>query len=109
MLFEVSEVDSAFYRERLRAFLPERMIDVHTHVCLQAHRRLKGGERGTVSWVDRVASENTVEDLLESYRLMFPGKQVLPLIFGMTLVPGDDLDAGNDYVRRCASLTVCRR
>ena len=103
MLMQVNELDSAFYRERLSGFLPDRMIDVHAHICLQAHRKSRGGERGTVSWVDRVASENTVEHLLDSYRLMFPGKQILPLVFGMTLAPGDELEAGNDYVRRCAA------
>ncbi len=103
MILSVSKADVAFYQERLSAFLPSRIIDVHAHVCLKAHRRNKGGERGTVTWTDRVATENPVEDLLDSYRLLLPGKQVLPLIFGMTIAPGDDLDAGNDYVRRCAA------
>jgi uncharacterized protein len=103
MLFEVKERDSAFYRERLSGFLPDRMIDMHTHIWLGAQRKSRGGERGTVQWVDRVASENSVEDLVDTYRLMFPGKQVLPLVFGMALAPGDDLEAGNDYVRRCAA------
>ena len=31
-LFEVKEVDRTFYRDKLQNFLPERIIDVHTHV-----------------------------------------------------------------------------
>ena len=103
MILNVTKADAAFYHERLSGFLPSRIIDMHAHVCLKVHRRSQGGERGTVSWTDRVASENPVENLLDSYRLLLPGKQVLPLIFGMTLAPGDDLDGGNEYVRRCAA------
>ena len=31
-LFDVNDVDRRFYQERLQGFLPEKIIDVHTHV-----------------------------------------------------------------------------
>ena len=32
MLFEVNDVDRQVYETELRDFLPEKMIDIHTHV-----------------------------------------------------------------------------
>ncbi|MFC5401263.1 amidohydrolase family protein [Cohnella soli] len=102
-LFEVKKVDTAFYEERLKDFLPDRMLDIHTHVWLDSIRRQQTG--GTpvraVTWPSLVAKDNSIEDLFETYRLMFPGKEVTPLIFSQ--VSRDyDIDAGNEYVRQCA-------
>lgn len=98
-LFEFLPVDQQFYSQRLHDFLPARLIDVHTHVWLDRFRSKEKDENvRAVTWPHRVALDNSIEDLLESYRLLFPGKQVMPLIFGMALAPGDDIDAGNDYV-----------
>jgi len=96
-LIDIKEVDRRFYEERLRAFLPDRLIDVHTHVWRAADypsgRAL--GDARTVSWPARVAADNPIEDLLESYRLMLPGKTVTPLVFPS--LPDNNLDAINDY------------
>src|ERR1022692_5267367 len=98
-LFEILPIDQQFYRQRLQDFLPARLIDVHTHVWLDRFRtKEKDQNVRAVTWPHRVALDNSIEDLLESYNLLFPGKQVMPLIFGMALAPGDDIDAGNDYV-----------
>ena len=82
-LFEVTEYDRRIYTQELKDFLPDRIIDVHTHVykkCFfdqtppaQVHK--------TVSWTGLVASEDPIEDLQETYRLMFPGKDVRSLMF----------------------------
>jgi uncharacterized protein len=101
-MLNLTDRDRSFYDGRLAGLLPDRIVDMHSHIWLRAHRRSAGGERGTVSWVDRVASENPVEELLETYRILLPGKQVLPLVFGATLAPEDNLEAGNEYVR-CSS------
>jgi hypothetical protein len=50
-----------------------------------------------------VALDNSIEDLMATYRLMFPDKEVMPLIFGMALSRGDDIDGGNGYVSDCAT------
>jgi predicted TIM-barrel fold metal-dependent hydrolase len=102
-LFEVKPVDRDFYQQRLQAFLPARLIDIHTHVWLDKFKSHHEEQCvRAVTWPSRVARDNSIEDLMETYRLMFPDKQVLPLIFGHALSLGDDIDGGNEYVRECA-------
>lgn len=102
-LFEIKPVDRRFYRERLAAFLPDQIIDIHTHVWRaedQPPEPAVPNER-LVTWPSRVAEFNPIEDLLETYRLMLPGKTVTPLIFA-TLPKGDNLARMNTYISRCA-------
>lgn len=82
MLFPLYEVDRRFYAEKLADFLPRQIIDFHTHVWLKEFDL--GGERIArgPTWPARVAVENPVADLLETYRLMLPGHQVTPLLLG---------------------------
>lgn len=102
-LFAVTAIDQQFYAQRLERFLPSRLIDVHTHVWLDRFQsRHKEANPRAVTWPQRVAQDNALEDLRDTYRLMFPGKAVLPLIFGNALAPGDDLLGGNGYVSECA-------
>jgi len=99
-LVEIKPVDRESYESRLRDFLPEKIIDVHTHVWVGARPPLE--DEGTVTWPARVAADNPIEDLIETYRLMLPGKQVTPLIFA--IVPGpDDIDVLNEQVRAAAA------
>jgi len=49
-----------------------------------------------------VARQNPVEDLLETYRLMFPKQMVTPVIFGPA-TQEYDMDASNDYVSQSAA------
>lgn len=97
-LFEVKTIDREFYERRLRDWLPDKIIDIHTHVWL---RRFNKKERikpaRTVSWPSMVADQNPVEHLVETYNLMFPGKSVTPLMFA-GLVSDNKLDEANDYV-----------
>lgn len=103
-LFEVKKVDREFYAQRLQSFLPPRIIDIHTHVWLDRHKaKQKEDNFRAVTWPHRVALDNSIEDLMETYRLMFPDKQVLPLIFGNALTSSDDIHGGNGYVSECAS------
>lgn len=89
MPLPIREVDREFYRAHLEDFLPDVMIDVHTHVWRKEFRSPGyAGTRGPV-WPRRVAEENTIEELLDTYAQMFPGKQVTPLIFGW---PERDVD-----------------
>lgn len=101
-LFEVKDTDKAFYEQRLKSFLPDRFIDIHTHVWPDSIRLpAASAPVRAVTWPSLVAKDNPIEDLFETYRLMFPGKDVTPLIFSQ--VSSDyDLRAGNDYVARCA-------
>lgn len=102
-LFEVKAVDRAFYEKHLGSWLPERIIDVHTHIWLKRMKARKTPQntKRTVTWPSLVASENPVEHLLETYRLLFPGKSVTPMMFA-TLEDPKYFDAANAYVSRAA-------
>jgi predicted TIM-barrel fold metal-dependent hydrolase len=100
-LFEVKDVDRRFYREKLEGFLPDQIIDIHTHVWLQDFRKAPPTGRA-VTWPLRVAEQNPIEDLMETYRLLFPGKVVRPLMFSFVESHEDDFAGANDYVRRAA-------
>jgi len=104
-LFEIKDVDRGTWEETIRDFLPEKIIDAHTHVWkdeFSAHNP-KAFSR-VVSWPMRVAKDDPVEDLIESYRLMFPGKSVTPLMFAI-VYEGDDIHRMNGYVSECARQT----
>jgi len=98
-LFEVKAVDRMFYEKHLAGWLPDKIIDIHTHVWLKRFKdRTEPGMKGrTVSWPSMVAAENPVEHLIATYKLMFPGKSVTPLIF-TNLTGPKHFDAANDYV-----------
>ena len=100
-LFEIMDVDRRVYEEELDSFLPHKIIDIHTHVWLKKYRhRYPDNPKRTVTWPALVAEENPIEDLFETYRLMFPGKQVTPLIF-TSIIRSDDCDAQNNYIAEC--------
>ena len=101
-LFEVKKVDRFFYATRLEKFLPKRIIDIHTHSWRAqdvSYARVAKRDKRIVSWPARVAKDSPIEELLETYRLMLPGKQVTPLIFP-TVPHGDDLSIQNRYVAK---------
>jgi predicted TIM-barrel fold metal-dependent hydrolase len=101
-LFGIKDVDVACYEEKLRDFLPDRMIDIHTHIWLDRFRlRESSAPVRAVTWPFLVAKENPVEHLFETYRLMFPGKEVTPLVFSQVSL-AYDIKAGNEYVQHCA-------
>ena len=107
-LFQVTDYDKRVYEEELKDFLPEKLIDIHTHIWLTSLRPRgtwsdeKAGLR-QVTWPSRVASQNSIEDLMETYRLMFPDKQVTPLLFTSGKPPY--LDGLNEYVRQSGEKT----
>ncbi len=101
MLFETTNIDRNCYENELKDFLPEKIIDIHTHVWLAEHKGKSTQSRAT-SWPNRVAKDNSAEDLLETYKLMFPGKEVTPMIFANCILRDDDLEAQNEYIRKCS-------
>jgi uncharacterized protein len=101
-LFEVKDVDRQVYEKELAGFLPDRIVDVHTHVWLDRFCVHNNEEFArTVSWPSRVALDDSIEDLIEGFGLLFPGKSVTPLIFS-SVSEQDDIHALNDYVSRSA-------
>ncbi len=106
-LFTVTDNDKRIYQEHIQPFLPKKMIDIHCHIWLDKHhktRPLKEGEvKRTVTWPSLVAKDNSVEDLQETYRLMFPDKEVTPLMFAST--KRETLEVCNAYVQDAAART----
>ena len=103
-LFEMKPIDERIYNEEIAGFLPDEIIDIHTHIWLEglAAWPAESAEKRSVSWPGLVAKDNSAEDLIETYRLMFPGKKVTPLVFGN--VPHlSGLPALNGYVRESAA------
>ncbi len=103
-LISLTDVDRRVYAERLEPFLPEAIIDIHTHVWRAADFPARGtapADTRSVTWPARVAAENPIEDLLETYKLLLPGKRVTPLIFA-TVPTGGNLDAQNAYIAECS-------
>lgn len=101
---ELTDVDRRCYAERLAEFLPAELVDIHAHVWRAVDvppLPPTDGAARTVTWPSLVARENPIEDLLESYRVLLPGKQVTPLIFGMP-PEGGKLEVQNQYVSACA-------
>ncbi|MCQ2427056.1 MAG: amidohydrolase [Clostridia bacterium] len=102
-LFEVTEYDRRVYNEELKDFLPSHIFDLHTHVYLKEHleKPAPGEVRRTVTWPDLVAEDDSVEDLIETYRLMFPDKKVDALMFSTTKA----IEKGNAYIVDCMKKT----
>ena len=100
--FEILDVDRRFYAERLRDFLPEKMIDIHSHIWESNDRDLiNDKENRVVQWPSMVADANPIETHLESYRLLFPDKETVPMVFS-NLSDADTIDESNAYVRRAS-------
>ena len=104
-LFEVTAYDKKIYEEELKDFLSDKILDVHTHVWLDEYLEKKPPQPGfvkrTVTWPSLVALDNSLEDLQETYRLMFPGKDVKALMF----TSRGGWEQNNAYVAECARKT----
>ncbi len=96
-LIDMKPVDIEFYEKNIRDFLPNKIIDIHSHVWLNEFYHQNNAPKRAVSWPDLVAAENPIEDHLSVYETMFPGKKVIPMIFpGCCL--GVDFDRANEYI-----------
>ena len=96
-------VDRALYTERLASFLPDDIVDVHTHVWRAGDIGADDSNKGrAVSWPSLVARDNPYEDLVETYRILMPGKRVTPIMFAG--LPNDStMDRLNAYVAECCA------
>jgi len=102
-LFEMKDVDKLFYEQKLKDFLPDQIIDIHTHVWLDKFIMEASDEPArAVTWPWLVAATNSVEDLMETYKLMLPSKQVIPLLFSQVST-NTNLTLGNAYVSEYAA------
>lgn len=104
-LFDYTDYDRQVYETELRDFLPPRLIDMHTHIW---KREFTIPDPSTVSrgvsWPLRVALDNPIEDLQETYRILFPRQTVLPLVFGYP-EKNYDLQKSNAYAAEVTKKT----
>ena len=100
-LFTVTDYDKQVYENELKDFLPDKIIDIHTHVWLNSLIKddNTGADRAAL-WPTLVAADNSIEDLQETYRLMFPDKQVSAMFFGSSRK--GSMDALNKYCAECS-------
>ena len=103
-LFEYNQVDRDYYEREIRDFIPQRIIDVHTHVYLEEFNdpaytgRLANRSQ---SWPSLIAVDNSIEDIKETYKIMFPDNKVIPVIFG-TPLKEYHREMQNDYIARAS-------
>ena len=95
-LFAIKDIDKKVYEEELVEFLPDELIDIHTHVHSIKNKETRDTSR-QVLWPSLVAKENTGAQLDETYKLMFPGKKVTPLIF-TTANKNENFERTNAYI-----------
>ncbi len=107
-LFHLTEYDREVYETQIRDFLPQKMIDIHTHVWVEDPSFPRASDpdeaKRTVTWPSLVAKDDSVKDLIESYHLIFPGKEVVPLMFS-TGGNRERLQRNNAYMSLCARAT----
>ena len=103
-LFTVTDNDRRIYEEELKDFLPDKILDVHTHVWKDEQLDKVPVDpdevKRIVTWPSLVALDNSFEDLQETYRLMFPGKEVSALMFANA--GAGSADKMNAYVSDCS-------
>lgn len=89
-------VDLPFYREHLEAFLPDRIVDIHSHAG--PRRVWQPGDKEPTYWPGRIGRgcRMPVPDLLAANMLLFPGKEVTPVILGGG--SRQDVDGPTDYL-----------
>ena len=93
------KVDLPFYREKIEDFLPDKIIDIHSHASTNPPRKPNGPPR---YWPEGVTwgCGMPVPNLLEVYIKMFPGKDVSPVCFGIPTADRKNLEEQNEYLAR---------
>ncbi len=101
-LLHVTPYDISFYNEYIKDFLPDKVIDCHTHIWLEHF--VTGQEEAGRSclWPQMVAKDNSIEDLMETNRELFPGKEVYPVLYSHVNAALDTVQS-NLYVQKCAA------
>ena len=100
-LLSMNSYDKAYYEEQIRDFLPDKIIDCHNHIWLQSFVTGQDYAKRSCAWPEMVAKDNSVEDLIQTNRELFPGKTVIPVLYSYVNV-AVDTKLCNAYVAECA-------
>ena len=99
--YKITEFDHEVYEKELKSFLPDKIIDIHTHLGkssfgpLQNRLSVPSQQLGKRRWTSLMSREMTAEDLLGVYQNLFPKNEVTPLVFGDCI---HNIHQVNDYV-----------
>lgn len=96
-LLDVKPYDKWYYETVIKPFLPEKFIDCHTHIWLEEFHRKGDMREGSQLWPTLVAKENSIEDLNETNRLLFPDNEVISVLYSDAIVT-IDTQKSNGYV-----------
>ena len=94
----ITDYDKQVFREELYDFLPDKIVDSHSHVFLPEHERV--GVKG--KWVNKVFCEASIEETIARYNALFGDKKVTPVIFG---TPSGLVEQSNQYVAKVSKKT----
>ncbi len=100
-LLNVTSYDEQFYNEQLKDFLPDKFIDCHNHIWLAEHVTNHESASRAAAWPEMVAKDNSVEDLMQTNLELFPGKEVVPVLYSHVNVAVDTVRS-NEYVKECS-------
>jgi predicted TIM-barrel fold metal-dependent hydrolase len=92
-------VDRAFWSEHLDGWLPQRIIDAHTHVTNPAHRlEPMTEEMRRQYWVNEVSEPIEAAAAERCIKTVFPGRAVRCVAMGPPSL-SFDIEAASEYVR----------
>jgi len=91
------EIDRKVYDEELSPRLPSKIIDMHVHIGLAEHIGPITEERKKSNWAYEVGLSQSWEELRGNLGMLFPGREVEVLAFGVPLREVD-LELNNAYV-----------
>jgi hypothetical protein len=98
-VYDYTDVDRAFWAEHLEGWLPERIIDAHTHVTNVAFRtEAMTEERRKQFWVAEASQPIDAEQAARCMDIAFPGREVRCVAVGPPSL-AYDLEASNEYLR----------
>ena len=100
-LLDVKPYDRWYYETVLKPFLPKKFIDCHAHIWLKEFHNESGMREGSQLWPRMVADENSIEDLNETNRLLFPENEVISVPYS-DAIASIDLTKSNAYVAQSA-------
>lgn len=102
-VWQYTDRDRAFWAEHLEGWLPQRIIDAHTHFVHPRFRQQPMTEEMRRQyWVNEVLEPIDAPTAEHCYRTVFPGRELSCVAFGLPDLDFD-LDGSNQYVQEeCA-------
>lgn len=95
--YKMSDYDYEVYNEKIVDFVPEKIIDVHTHIYTKdCKKQNTKRHEGVVTWTSLVAEDCSIEDFTETYKTLLSKTETIPVVQGS---PTGNLKKTNEYTR----------